>query len=84
MRAYIEEKATPCLFCGSTHNIVWHHVNPNEKNKNVYSVWSWKSINEEMDKCWCLCEPCHHKLHLRLVDPLPECYEKIMISHYLQ
>ena len=72
---YIKELKKPCLFCGAD-DVVFHHINANEKlfeisgSKNK----SKKQIKEEADKCWCLCQNCHVKLHQRLVDPLPTCY----------
>ena len=60
-----------CLFCSSTDNLMFHHVNPNEKEYWVHQGQSKKQILEEAKKCWCLCEDCHIKLHQRLVDPLP-------------
>lgn len=72
---YIESLKTECLFCGTTEDLVFHHVNPNEKKIDVGSGKSKKSANEEVVKCWCLCEGCHTKLHQRLCDPLPGTYD---------
>ena len=74
MREWLKEKQTPCLFCGAEEDIIWHHINPNEKKGRVSDLVSWNYIKEESEKCWNLCESCHTKLHQRLVDPLPECY----------
>jgi len=77
---YIQSKRKPCLFCNSTENIEFHHYNPLEKEINsiarLYN-YSNKRIDEEIEKCWCLCYDCHKKLHRRLCDPLPICYEDI-------
>ena len=75
---YIKSKKEPCLFCGSDENIEMHHKNPNEKDGLIYktlSTRSYKTIDEEIDKCWWLCKSCHQKLHQRLCDPLPQCYD---------
>ena len=45
----------------------YHHTNPSTKSNNVSRIiakrYSWKSIQEELDKCVLLCRPCHHKRH---------------------
>jgi hypothetical protein len=40
--------ATDCLFCGVTENLVFHHVNPNEKNIDVVNTRSVKKANDEV------------------------------------
>ena len=72
---YVEELKTPCLFCGAG-DVLFHHINANEKSFELgkYKRKTRKQIKEEVDKCWCLCEDCHIKLHQRLIDPLPSCY----------
>jgi len=77
---YIKSKKTPCLFCGSKENIELHHkfaYDKTEEGSKFRSLdrRSYKTIDEEMSKCWCLCEECHSKLHRRLCDPLPQCYD---------
>jgi hypothetical protein len=74
---YIKSKTTPCLFCGSDERIEWHHFNPATKDKKHYYFLgcSLDKIDEELEKCWQLCYDCHKKLHRRMVDPLPICYE---------
>ena len=75
VKDYIKSLATDCLFCGSTDNLNFHHVNPNEKDIEVANARSKKKVKEEVAKCWCLCESCHTKLHQRLCDPLPSTYD---------
>ena len=75
VKDYVKSLATNCLFCGSTDNLNFHHVNPNEKDIDVVNARSKKKANEEVAKCWCLCESCHTKLHQRLCDPLPSTYD---------
>ena len=73
---YIKSLETPCLFCGSEDNIHWHHYNPSDKTAEIKKLnhVSFKKIDREVSKCWCLCGECHRKLHRRMVDPLPNCY----------
>ncbi len=74
---YLDEHTEPCLFCGSDNNIQLHHYNPalGKKSKNYLFGCSVAALQKELDKCWCLCYDCHSKLHRRMVDPLPNCYE---------
>lgn len=76
-REYIDSLTTPCLFCGSLNDIVFHHINANNKYRNITLMTSESRtrIKEEVDKCWCLCNDCHLKLHRRLLDPLPHLYD---------
>jgi hypothetical protein len=77
IREAIESKRTPCLFCGSEDDIQYHHVDPTVKDGNInyFYVFSVGRALEEFSKCWCLCKECHVKLHQRLCDPLPSCYD---------
>ena len=76
---YIQSKKSECLFCGGNEKLEFHHFNPLEKNRerSIYQMahLSVKKIDEEISKCWCLCYSCHKKLHQRLCDPLPMCYD---------
>ena len=69
-----------CLFCGCDENIVYHHADSNKKELSIGAMlhMSTKTLLKELDKCWSLCSSCHIKLHQRLVDPLPECYDSIL------
>lgn len=75
LRAHMDTLLKECLFCGSIEGLVFHHVNANEKLKEVTTCSSRKKINEEASKCWCLCKGCHNKLHQRLCDPLPSAWD---------
>ena len=75
VRQYIESLKQDCFFCGSSENIVFHHVNAIEKTIDVTCCKSKKSATIEAEKCWCLCSECHTKLHQRLCDPLPSTYD---------
>ena len=73
----VEEHKTQCLFCGTTENLEFHHVDTNERSMgSVYDTTSVTKLKQELAKCWCLCKSCHTKLHQRLVDPLPVCYDE--------
>jgi len=74
---YLLEHQEPCLFCGTEDNIHLHHFNPadGKKTRNYLLGCSVAAVQKELDKCWCLCNKCHIKLHRRMVDPLPICYE---------
>ena len=72
---WFEEFKRECLFCKEKNNLVFHHVNSNEKKYDVCRNKSKKSVLSEIVKCWCLCEDCHIKLHQRLVDPLPSTWD---------
>ena len=59
----------PCAKCGenSPECIVFHHINPKEKNFCVgggaLGKHTESEIAEEVKKCICLCENCHRKFH---------------------
>ena len=73
-----QDLKTPCLFCGAE-EVVYHHVDPNTKSFSLSGarMHTQKQVREEVKKCWCLCEDCHVKLHQRLVDPLPICFDSL-------
>ena len=76
-KEYIESNKKPCLFCQSEDSIEFHHLNPNKKEGCIkdFKTYSKKKIDDEFKKCWCLCHSCHKKLHRRLCDPFPSCYD---------
>ena len=82
---FINSYKTPCLFCGSDENVHFHHVNPLEKEFEVSTgkYRSYKNIEKEIYKCWCLCSECHIKLHNRLCDPLPSCYDSLNTVYHM-
>ena len=77
---YIHSLKKPCLFCQTEKNIEFHHIDPNKKEGNVnrFKTYSKRKIDDEYKKCWCLCYDCHKKLHRRLCDPLPSCYDDFL------
>ena len=67
-QAYIESKKTPCEHCGSTKNIHFHHTDPATKSSKSQEVsqlttCTFTRIQEEIDKCICLCGSCHIRHH---------------------
>ena len=78
---FISDNKKSCLFCGGDKDLIFHHINPNKKENTICTLkkWSQKRVENEIKKCWCLCQNCHIKLHQRLCDPLPMCYEEMEI-----
>ena len=76
-REYLNQHRGTCLFCGCGDDIQQHHYNPalGKKSKSYLMGCSVKALQKELDKCWSLCNDCHIKLHRRMVDPLPICYD---------
>lgn len=52
-----------CHFCGSTENLVIHHINKEEKTSHKIWFWEDAKIKKELKKCVWLCDSCHRKLH---------------------
>jgi len=57
-------KLGPCVKCGSTERMVFHHKDPSTKVS--HRIWSWKEerIAKELEKCEVLCTKCHVRHHL--------------------
>jgi 5-methylcytosine-specific restriction endonuclease McrA len=56
----------PCISCGATDNLTFHHRNPKEKRMGIARLISYKSIAAiqlEIDKCDVLCRACHDIEH---------------------
>ena len=70
---YIKSLKEKCFFCQSTENLDFLHKNPLEKRYvvNQMTKMSQKSIDTEVNKCWCICKDCKKKISNRLMDPLP-------------
>ena len=57
-----------CFVCGynkSIYGIDFHHLDPNEKENEICSMWhmSKEKILKEIKKCVILCTCCHRELH---------------------
>lgn len=73
-RAYINDykKKHPCIVCGTTKDLQFHHLEPDEK---IYCVsdmvkmrCSIKTIDKEIKKCVILCKKCHEEHHNENLD----------------
>lgn len=64
--AHIQSLKTPCLKCGESRPYViqFHHIIPSEKRiAHNLANYSMVAIDEEIDKCVCLCANCHIEFH---------------------
>lgn len=56
-----------CQICGynkCTKALVFHHLNPEEKEFNVSRAnKSWERIKKELEKCILVCSNCHAEIH---------------------
>lgn len=69
-RTLVQRRGGSCEVCGYKKNLsslVFHHVNPKEKNFNldmrVLSNNSIETIEEEFNKCVLMCHNCHNEHH---------------------
>lgn len=71
---FIESLKKECFFCSSTEKLDFLHKNPLTKRHavNQMAKHSEKTIQKEVDKCWCVCSTCKYRLNHRLLTPLPE------------
>jgi hypothetical protein len=72
-----EYKGSKCAVCGynkCSRALVFHHLNPEEKDFGLSSrglTRSWERIKKELDKCILLCANCHMEVHDNITQ-LPE------------
>jgi len=64
----IQYKGGKCKKCGynkCVRALVFHHINPKEKEINISKSYSksWTFLKKELDKCMLLCHNCHNELH---------------------
>lgn len=70
-------KDKKCNRCGYSdyRALVWHHIDPTMKESDisdmVRSGRQWDFILEEISKCECLCQNCHHIEHHPHKKPTP-------------
>ena len=70
-RAYVNQikSQATCRHCGSTQNLVFHHVDGSTKEYGVaelvHSGYTINRIKKEIAKCIILCNRCHSKLHAK-------------------
>lgn len=60
-----------CQLCGYDKCITaldFHHINGDDKQINIGGSYnrSWKSLSNEIKKCWLLCCRCHREIHAGL------------------
>lgn len=62
-------KRQGCVLCPETNIrlLTFHHLIPSEKDMEisdmVYRRYSWKRIQEELEKCVVMCEKCQRGIH---------------------
>lgn len=65
----VEYKGGQCEVCGynkNLRNLVFHHIDPNEKEFNLSGNVATRSFDElkiEADKCKLVCHHCHNDIH---------------------
>ena len=59
----VERLGGQCVKCGTTENLEFDHIYPNDKEFNISSHISCKidKLIDEADKCQLLCEECHNQ-----------------------
>lgn len=73
----IQKQYLTCCFCGEDNSICldFHHTDSTKKEYNVSDMIAagkgWKSIQQEIDKCICVCSNCHRKIHGNFISVLP-------------
>jgi hypothetical protein len=62
---YIRELKDKCSRCGVTDKdvLLFHHINPGEKECDIRATLSREKIAQEAEKCEILCFNCHMKHH---------------------
>ena len=61
---YMGKKCQICGYDKCSRALVFHHINPEEKDFNISSAnCSWDKIKKELDKCILLCSNCHAEIH---------------------
>jgi hypothetical protein len=68
-KKFVIGQMTPCISCGESDPVVidFHHLDETKKDKGIsqmmQSNYSLQKIQEELDKCVCLCSNCHRRVH---------------------
>jgi len=66
---YVFMQDKKCNRCGYNdyRALVWHHTDPSTKKSDISDIVrsgkQWNIILEEISKCECLCQNCHHIEH---------------------
>ena len=67
----VEYKGGKCEICGYNKCIEaldFHHLDPTQKEFGICKdgcTRSWKRVQEELDKCICVCANCHREIHAK-------------------
>jgi hypothetical protein len=61
----------PCMRCGATDDLHFHHLDPGEKIDHRFTSWRRSRALAERAKCVVLCRRCHAAYHASL-RPKPE------------
>lgn len=67
----VELKGGECSICGYNKImscLCFHHLDPEQKDKNFSSMkgWSKAKIEKELENCICVCMNCHGEIHEEL------------------
>lgn len=66
-KEYIDAQRTECAKCGDTRSYVldFHHRNPENKEFTIGKMkkGAKQILQNEIDKCVCLCANCHREFH---------------------
>ena len=67
----IDYKGGKCSICGYDKcqaSLEFHHIDPNQKDKNFgnLKLRKWEDQKKELDKCICVCANCHREIHAEL------------------
>jgi len=58
-----------CYKCGSKENIVYHHLDRDEKKRDITRMFDckWETVKAELDKCVPMCDGLHRSIETELV-----------------
>lgn len=64
----VDYKGGKCSICGYDKSLTaleFHHINPKEKEKQIYAVQHlvFEKVKEELNKCILVCANCHAEIH---------------------
>lgn len=66
-KAYVDNQRTFCAKCGEdrTYMLDFHHIDKSTKKFTIgrFKKGSLELIQQEIDKCVCLCANCHREFH---------------------
>lgn len=61
--AYLGGQCKLCKYSSCPAALVFHHVDPREKEFEISSRMSWEAIQKELNRCELLCSNCHAEVH---------------------